>query len=65
MKNLTAARISKALTDGAQGKLRLNRHQRVDERVPTEKKQEQVERDLRVSGKADLGGTMRELGETL
>jgi len=61
MKKLTAARVSRVLKDGAQGKLYLNRHQKVDERVPNEKKQERVERDLRASGKADFGKTIEKL----
>jgi hypothetical protein len=65
MKNLTAEKISQALKGGAKGKLNLNRHQRVDKRVPIKNKQEHVERDVRACGKADFSRTMKDLGKTL
>jgi hypothetical protein len=61
MKKLTAEKISEALRAASQG-LRLNRHQKVDERLKI--KQEQVKKDLRASGKANFNGTMKQVGKT-
>ena len=60
MKSLTAGKISRALKAGSKEKLKFNRHQEVDKRVVV--KQQQVERELRASGKAHFEKTMQKLG---
>jgi subtilisin family serine protease len=58
-KSLTADQISEELKGEAKGKLKFNRHQKVDERVAT--KQKDVKNDLLASGKARFTKTMEKL----
>ena len=60
-KSLTADRIRKELIAASKKGLKLNRHQKVDDQIPTPKKQQQVEAHLRGSEKADFLETMKRL----